>query len=452
MKNAKPYSSFFVIVAAVLLTTACVVFCAPPGDGDELEQIVAPGAKVDASEPLDPAEDLPSIKAPAKENPAPTSPAEPITEPIKKLQPAAVAAPAPKPAVKPTVKPAPIKPVATQPKAAAPKKAVAPVAVKKTTAPVKKPVEAPQTEEQKLQTIVLRLQMDNSRLMEEINKGQKANASLTDALRESRMHASDLEADIRRKEIELTIKNEKAVLERMKSTASTGPAKSTEILQQENNILALQLKLSRIDEPQRTKEMLETIGNITRERDTLADKNKRIHTMLDEQIKKNEQTAEELKVIRNNFQSSEKEIARLRLEVKAYKEAMANPSAEPRVEYVNKPVATTPAVAGKPSPNNTGASTSPAEKADSEGPSAHKTSKIEINRLAGKITSIDDQIIKINVGSLHGLQAGMRLIVYRRDKFVGYLRVDIVGDTTAAGAMSRQVFAPQIGDNVVDRL
>lgn len=445
-----------------MAAAACTAFCAPPST-DELEKITglpeegktaenAPGEISDLDRPGLPAtsdvkdaDDLPSIKAPVTDGKiAPPPPAAtdkksaPTTKPADKKAAAKPVAPVKPTPINPVLSTAPAKeaPAAKKP---APKKPAAPTAPKKVETPA--PPAAPQTPEEKLQNLILKLQMENAQLMQSISKGRQANASLTDALRESRMHASDLEAELRSKEIEITIKNEKAVLEKLKAVASTQPAKTAQVLQQENNILALQLKMSRIDEPQRTKEMLETIGNITRERDTLDDKNKRLHTMLNEQIKKNEQSTEELNVIRKNFQDSEKEIARLRLEVKAYKEAMANPTAAaPKVEYVSRPVATSPAAASTAS-------------TDSAGGAAPRTPvKIEINRIAGKITSIDDQIIKINVGSLQGLQAGMRLIVYRRDKFIGYLRVDIVGETTAAGAMSRQVLMPQIGDNVVDRL
>jgi len=406
---------------AVLLATAGEVFCAS-ADTSSDNQDAAPSFEAAAIETL-PA-GLPEFNKSAADAPkkSQTQPAEP-------------------PSIKPAT-PKNITPAQATNKA---EKTLSPSSASSAA----RPADESGTEEEKLQNIILKLQLENSRLMAALNKGHQVNANLTNALRESRMHASDMEAEIRRKEIELTVKNEEAVLERLKTVATTQPAKTAQILQQENNILSLQLKLYRIDEPQRTKEMLEKIGDITRERDTLADKNKRIHTMLNEQIKKNEQTGEELKVIRNNFQSSEKEIARLQLEIKAYKEAMANPAAASRVEYVTrKPVTTSPAA------NKTSSADDESQSAsdDEEESSNNNPVKIEINRIAGKITSIDDQIIKINVGSLHGLQAGMRLIVYRRDKFVGYLRIDIVGDTTAAGAMSRQVFPPQIGDNVVDRL
>jgi hypothetical protein len=73
-------------------------------------------------------------------------------------------------------------------------------------------------------------------------------------------------------------------------------------------------------------------------------------------------------------------------------------------------------------------------------------------RILGKITAIRQMMLLIDVGSKDGLEKGMRLIVFRGDRFVGYLRVDEVAETESAGTLVRTVMNPQVGDNVIDRL
>lgn len=72
--------------------------------------------------------------------------------------------------------------------------------------------------------------------------------------------------------------------------------------------------------------------------------------------------------------------------------------------------------------------------------------------IAGKITAIEGLMVMVDVGKDFGLEEGMRLISYREDKFVGYLRVEQVGRRESACTFSRQILPPQVGDHVVDRL
>ncbi len=51
-----------------------------------------------------------------------------------------------------------------------------------------------------------------------------------------------------------------------------------------------------------------------------------------------------------------------------------------------------------------------------------------------------------------GLEEGMRLIAYRNDRFIGYLRVEEVSTREAACSFTRKIIEPKPGDNVIDRL
>ncbi len=72
--------------------------------------------------------------------------------------------------------------------------------------------------------------------------------------------------------------------------------------------------------------------------------------------------------------------------------------------------------------------------------------------IAGRITAINGLMVMVDVGKDFGLEEGMRLISYREDKFVGYLRVEQVNTREAVCTFSRQILPPQVGDHVVDRL
>jgi hypothetical protein len=72
--------------------------------------------------------------------------------------------------------------------------------------------------------------------------------------------------------------------------------------------------------------------------------------------------------------------------------------------------------------------------------------------IAGKITAVKGHMVMVDVGKNLGVEPGMRLISYREDKFVGYLRVEQVARREAACSFSRQILPPRIGDHVVDRL
>ena len=64
------------------------------------------------------------------------------------------------------------------------------------------------------------------------------------------------------------------------------------------------------------------------------------------------------------------------------------------------------------------------------------------------ILAVKDRIASINAGTAKGVKAGMRLVVYRNDRFVGYLKVIEVEAQEAAGLIIESVLDAQQGDKV----
>jgi len=64
------------------------------------------------------------------------------------------------------------------------------------------------------------------------------------------------------------------------------------------------------------------------------------------------------------------------------------------------------------------------------------------------ILAVKDRIASINAGTAKGVKAGMRLVVYRNDRFVGYLKVIEVEAQEAAGLIIESVLEAQQGDKV----
>ncbi len=72
--------------------------------------------------------------------------------------------------------------------------------------------------------------------------------------------------------------------------------------------------------------------------------------------------------------------------------------------------------------------------------------------IIGQIKTVNGQKIVIDMGSKNGLEKGMRMIVFRGDKFIGYLRMDEIGQAESSGTIVRQVLEPKVGDKVIDKL
>ncbi len=72
--------------------------------------------------------------------------------------------------------------------------------------------------------------------------------------------------------------------------------------------------------------------------------------------------------------------------------------------------------------------------------------------ITGNITSVDQNIAEVDVGSAKGLKSGMKLIVYRNDKFVAYLRIEEVDVDSAAGVIEKKQLDPIVGDKATTKL
>jgi predicted nuclease with TOPRIM domain len=77
---------------------------------------------------------------------------------------------------------------------------------------------------------------------------------------------------------------------------------------------------------------------------------------------------------------------------------------------------------------------------------------IATRKITGSITAIDNDVASANVGSAHGVQKGMELIIFRGDQFVGHLKVEDVGVNESAGVVVDRRLTPKQGDNVASSL
>lgn len=88
------------------------------------------------------------------------------------------------------------------------------------------------------------------------------------------------------------------------------------------------------------------------------------------------------------------------------------------------------------------------------GAAAEKPERPDVGDVHGTITAIqlDPGVASINVGSAQGVVKGARLIIYRRDQLVGYLKIVEVEPHQAAGIIQDKLLDPQQGDKVASRL
>lgn len=73
-------------------------------------------------------------------------------------------------------------------------------------------------------------------------------------------------------------------------------------------------------------------------------------------------------------------------------------------------------------------------------------------KITGSVTAVDNDVASANVGSAHGVQKGMELIIFRGDQFVGHLKVEDVGVNECAGVVVDRRLNPKQGDNVASSL
>ena len=71
--------------------------------------------------------------------------------------------------------------------------------------------------------------------------------------------------------------------------------------------------------------------------------------------------------------------------------------------------------------------------------------------IKGQVTTVKGDLLSINIGSAKGVREGMLLVIYRNDKFVGYLRIDEVEIDQAVGVIVEKKFDPQKGDGVMPK-
>ncbi|MFP4105438.1 MAG: hypothetical protein ACLFVU_05020 [Phycisphaerae bacterium] len=72
--------------------------------------------------------------------------------------------------------------------------------------------------------------------------------------------------------------------------------------------------------------------------------------------------------------------------------------------------------------------------------------------IEGTITATKGPLVSINIGSAQGVEEGMKLIIHRADRFVGYMTVENVYPDEAAGIISTKQVDPLKGDKVTNKL
>jgi len=71
--------------------------------------------------------------------------------------------------------------------------------------------------------------------------------------------------------------------------------------------------------------------------------------------------------------------------------------------------------------------------------------------IRGQVTAVKGEAVAINVGSAKGVHEGMVLVIHRKDKLVGYLRIDEVEVDEAVGVIEEKQSDPQQGDSVYQK-
>jgi hypothetical protein len=303
-----------------------------------------------------------------------------------------------------------------------------------------------------LQQRILKLQV-------ELQEAKKQNERFRQSLIESRDTAGRLQSEvnraavvqeIQRREIE-ELRQRLARASRPESADEAAPATLNEEedeqrvdalvevgrLRRLNEKLELQLKLAAIEDPdekarkllaqlQETNETLQKVEALRRQLSSLVVKQ-----------------ADEIRLLRERQEALDKQIRDLQASPPP---TVVAATTQP-VTLPEPPAVTTQPAEAETPPADT-ASTQPAdEPADTT-----EVAPAKPKRLHGKLTDVNDITIVINAGRDKGVQKGMRLIVYRDDKFIGYLDIVEVRDEEAAGTMNQRIRDPQVGDSVIDRL
>jgi myosin heavy subunit len=73
-------------------------------------------------------------------------------------------------------------------------------------------------------------------------------------------------------------------------------------------------------------------------------------------------------------------------------------------------------------------------------------------KVAGTVTTVRGELASINIGAAQGVTRGMKLYIYRNDRFVGYITVSEVEEGEAAGVISDKQVDVLPGDQVTNDL
>ena len=182
--------------------------------------------------------------------------------------------------------------------------------------------------------------------------------------------------------------------------------------EQANKLAAIagELEKLRLSHEQNVQLRIQLSGNLDQARKTI-----------DQLNEENRRTTEALKLSQANGDRQEKLVNLLR-------EQMAE--REDRIRTLEQQVCTTPA--------RTTETTAAAVQTGAN--------------ITGTINALRNDLANINVGSSQGVKQGMRFYIYRGDRFVGFLRIDNVTPSDAAGVVIEKKMAVMIGDKVATTL
>ncbi|MBS3820778.1 MAG: hypothetical protein KGY81_03345 [Phycisphaerae bacterium] len=329
--------------------------------------------------------------------------------------------------------------------------------------------DAPLTVQQQL-AIFDQLQQRILKLQHQLQQAAEQNQRLKAALLESRETAGNLQGELNRAAILRQIQKREVAELRQRlaaldasagdeanggetgevaaSAAAEGDKRVDAIieagrLKQENEKLRLQLELATIEETdERNRKLLEQLRETTQTLQKVEAQRRQFSRLAVKQ-------ADEIRALRERQQQMERQISDLQ---------SAPPEPVPPSPAPDKPDIV--AVAPQPTEPTDAPDTPPTKPADTDLAAAPENTPSEPpaapapepKRIHGRIKELGEAAIIINIGSAKGVEPGMRLIVYREDKFVGYIETNHVQQDEAAGTMKQRIREPKVGDYVIDRL
>lgn len=345
------------------------------------------------------------------------------------------------------------------------------------------------------------LRQNSLKLQMKLDEFRERNDRLTRALVDSRETGRQLQDTLRRSTIVQEIQK-RELLEfkdrvgqgsavgdtsaKSKTSARPGGAKKSPVdlmdevrrLRRKNEKLQLQLQLAQLDAPDTRQKVLLKLGKVTERNETLETLNRKLSHMVVEQdgqiktFQKREtefrnrqadhaaQMARMERERRKQLAARELKLAEVSKRIAALKTEATEKDRRIALLQKEKAIASARPVSAPPKPTPP-AKAKPAMvaavKADPvpavapQPPAVSATPKVNAP-ISGKITALKGLMVMVDIGSDQGLEDGMRLIVYREDKFIGYLRVEKTNRSESACTFTRQILRPKLGDNVIDRL